>query len=325
MAKRDVFTLVLIFFATISFTFADECCCDSAQMAYEEEDGYEAYCFDTFYDSPCDQFCSDSDRTGIWLPESPPLFEPLVADPRQVVYSAGWRFNDKVFSHNVIDVSFGDTCPLYRWCEIGPWGGMMQIELEGAVWAIFEPLDECAPLVNADYYVGFPLTYATDCWSFRLRGYHISSHIGDEFLLVNPAFVRHNPSAEYLDFFASYYMTNDIRLYAGVGWILRQDETFRCSRFFTEEGAELHFSELSFCDRHDRILGEPFFGMNFRWTPDYNGIVDQTYVLGYEFIKTAGLARKLRVFGEFHDGFSVEGQFCRFRTRYFGIRFSYGY
>ena len=43
---------------------------------------------------------------GIWMPEDPPLFRPFIADPRQLTYSVGWRFNDNAATKNVIDVSF---------------------------------------------------------------------------------------------------------------------------------------------------------------------------------------------------------------------------
>ena len=35
----------------------------------------------------------------------------------------------------------------------------MQFDIEGALWAVFEQTEEFSPLVNADYYVGFPLTF----------------------------------------------------------------------------------------------------------------------------------------------------------------------
>ena len=133
---------------------------------------------------------------GIFMPEGPPLYRPMMADPRELTYSVGWRFNDRVIERNVIDVSFYDRFPVFRWCDLWKWRGDLQIELEGGVWAIFDPLHDSSPLVDADYYVGVPITYAFDNWAIRLRGYHISTHIGDEFLLNHPHFDRRNPSIE---------------------------------------------------------------------------------------------------------------------------------
>jgi hypothetical protein len=249
----------------------------------------------------------------------------MIADPRQVCYSVGWRFDDQVFTQNVIDVSYGDTIPIYRWFNVWPWCGIMQLELEGALWAIFDPLHNSSPLLNADYYVGFPLTYAINNWSFRFRVYHISSHIGDEFLLDHPHFDRRNASAEYADFFVSNDFTDQIRLYAGVNYIFAQDDEFRCTPWTFECGTEIRMRHLGFYDWCDQLYGEPFLAMHFRFRKDFKHHIDQTYVLGYEFGKLTGLNHKLRFFIEYHDGYSLEGQFCKLATNYFSIRTSYGF
>ena len=271
------------------------------------------------------QHAHECGYSGVWLPEDPPLFRPFVADPRQLTYSAGWRFNDRAINKNVIDVSFFDSLGFYRWCSMWPFGGEMQIGIDGGLWAIFDPFGESMPLVNADYYVGIPLTYRCGKWSFRLHFYHISSHIGDEFLLQNPDFDRKNPSAEYLEFFASYDWTEEIRVYYGLGYVVSQDESFECDRFYTEGGVELRIPKLGFVCYPQNIFGAPFFGMHYRYRGDYKNHVDATYVLGYEFGKLCGLCRKLRLFVEYHDGYSSEGQFCQEATNYFSVRGEYSY
>lgn len=262
---------------------------------------------------------------GEWLPEDPVLFRQFMASPRQITYSAGWRFNDQVLVKNVIPVSFGDSIAFYRWHNVWPWCGELQIELEGAVWACFDPLHDSSPLMNADYYGGVPITYSIDNWQFRLRGYHISCHIGDEFLLNHPHFVRKNPSAEYVDFFVSHDLTSEIRLYAGLGYIIAQDESFHVHPFYTEMGAELRLLDLGFVDPCGRLYGAPILAMNLRTNKTFKNHIDMTYVLGYEWGKLCGQERRLRLFMEYHDGYSVEGQFCKFPTNYFAVRISYGY
>jgi hypothetical protein len=289
------------------------------------------------YSSPCSdrgwyaiaplsdaQFARMHGMHGIWFPEAPMIFKPFIADPRQIVYSIGWRFDDEGIAKNVIDFSFGDSLPIYRWVNI--WGGGdLQVDIEGAVWDVFAPLELDCPMVNADYYVGFPVTYGIGKWAFRLRGYHISSHIGDEWLIDHPGFDRRNLSNEYLDFYVSYYITCDIRLYGGLGWVCLQDESFKCGDWYTEAGAELHFSDFGYLDYRNRMYGEPFFAMHFRYQPDYKHHINSTYVLGFEWGKFSGLKRKVRIFLEYHDGYSVEGQFCKIPTNYLSIRASYGF
>ena len=261
-------------------------------------------------------------KWGVWLPEDPVLFRPLMADPREVTYSAGWRFNDQVLVKNVIDVSFGDSIPFYR-LFLGK--GALQIDLEGALWVTFDPLHDSSPLINADYYGGLVLTYGYKDWSFRLRGFHISSHIGDEFLLDHPDFDRRNASAEYVDLYASYDLTDEIRLYGGAGWVVAQDDEFHVSPFYAGAGVEVRMHGLGFTNWCNQVYGEPIMAMHFRYSKDFKKHVDSTYILGYEWGKICGLARKVRLYMEYHDGYSLEGQFAKRPTNYFSIRISYGY
>ncbi len=307
--------------------------------AYENERKQERMAEDTCLFSmdpelPIERFGNENEQEcgtcGIWLPEDPVLFRPLLADPRKVDYSAGWRFNDQAVAKDVIDVSFGDIITFYRWCDIGPCKGQLDISLEGGLWAVFDPLAKSAPLVNADYFVGVPISYAFGPWAFRLRGYHISSHVGDEFLIDqfkrrHVHFKRKNPSAEYIDFFVSNYISDDIRVYGGVGVVAHMDESFPIGRFFASAGAELHLSQLGFIDAKSQVYGRPFYGMHFHFQTEHEKHINQTYVLGYEWGKLCGLQRILRAYVEYHDGYSWEGQFFNRPTNYLSIRVSYGY
>lgn len=309
-----------------------ECTCYNGYYNYQDQNYNKT-------DTSCDEDCLERPTNidpglyvyenccdcGTWLPEDPVLFRPFMADPREICYSAGWRFNDNAMTKNVIDVSFGDTLALYRWCRVGPWGGELQIEIEGALWAVFDPTTESSPLLNADYYGGMPITYAFDNWQFRLRLFHISSHIGDEFLLNHPHFDRRNASAEYVDFFISHDLTEEIRIYAGLGYLVAQDKEFIIKPFYSAIGTELRLLSFGFFDRCDSLYGCPIFAMHFRQNGEFKKHIDATYILGYEFGKTCGLYRKLRFFIEYHDGYSAEGQFVKKPTNYFSVRTSYGF
>lgn len=305
-----------------------DCCCHSIFGDDGLPMGRDAYPIETYYDSESEiAYAENYGISGIWFPEEPPLFRPFIADPRQVCYSVGWRFDDQVLAKNIGDVSFGDSLPIYQWFHVGPYCGNLRIELEGCVWAVFAQCQQSAPLINADYYVAIPVTYAFDEWAFRLRLYHISCHIGDEFLLnhLPRGFKRFNPSAEYLDFFVSNQLTEDIRVYGGVGWVIAQDDSFKIGRVYAECGLELRPQALRYVDYCNRLYGVPFYGMHFRFRRDFKKHLDATYVLGYEWGKFTGLERRLRLYVEYHDGYSAEGQFCRFATNYFSVRASYGF
>ncbi len=265
---------------------------------------------------------------GIWFPQSSVLFQPLIADLYDPVYSVGYRFNDDVMGKHVIGVSFGDTFPIFRWRNVLPWKGDLQIDIQAGVWADFNmghndnPNGEWSELVTTDYLVGIPLSYAINKWSYRLRVYHISSHLGDEYMRNNPEVVRLNPSMEALDFFSSYQVTKGIRLYFGPGWIFHSDKTFPLKPFYVEYGTEMRFFGRR--DYYHMIYGTPFLAVNVRNWQQHHWQFNVTAQLGYEWSKLQGVGRKVRLFAQYYHGYSV-GQFFNDRTDYFSIRFSYGF
>ena len=58
-----------------------------------------------------------------------------------------------------------------------------QLSISGAVFAQFNLDASSMDLINADYIIGFPLSYRNGSWSARARLFHQSSHLGDDFLL----------------------------------------------------------------------------------------------------------------------------------------------
>jgi len=301
----------------------------SGNLIFAEEDfecDCACECREDWWNKPF--FCTVKCSCPVWfelLPGCPQLMRPFLADPRQVNYSAGWRFDDRVLVRNVIPVSYGGSIPLIRFYNVWPWCGILQLELEGCLWAVFDPLHDSSPLMNADYYIAVPLIYAIDCWQFRLRGFHISSHIGDEFLLNHRNFRRLNPSAEYLDFFISHDLTPEIRIYAGIGAVVASDPSFPMKTFYAEAGGEVHLYDFGFVYPCSWLYGNPYFALYMRHRGENRHHVDMTYALGYEFGKTYGREPLFRIFVEYHDGYSVEGQFSRFPTRYVAFMVTYGY
>lgn len=261
----------------------------------------------------------------VWLPEAPPIFIPFKADPRQLQASVGLRFGDTAFGSPLVDVSYFDTIPMIRFFNVFSDEDQLELDVEGALWAVFLTFKETAPLVNADYFIGGSINYCWDKWSFRFRIFHISSHIGDEFMILHPTFHRKNPSAEYVDLYASYVPTAPLRLYAGLGYIPIRDPSYRVGRFYASGGVEYYLPCFQWVSMCHMITGSPYIAANLGIWEFHGWDLDQTYVLGYEFAKLYGLERKLRAYIEYHNGYSAEGQFCHLRTQYFSVRVSYGF
>lgn len=266
---------------------------------------------------------------GIWFPQMTELFLPLIADPRAATYSVGWRSGDKVCGNKCIGVSLGDDFAIYRWLDLFFAGLDMQVGIEAGIWSVFnmDPNPNIAKgwgeLVNTDFYVGIPITFAYGPWSFRLRGYHISSHLGDEYMVDHPHVKRLNPSVEAIDIFASYQATEAIRLYVGPGAYVHSDPTFKWKPFYIEYGTEARFLGSKFyCQK---LYGTFFIALLWRNLEQLDYNFDGTYRFGYEFSKLQGIGRKFRGYIGYHQGYSLEGQFSKMRTHYFEYNINYGF
>lgn len=260
-------------------------------------------------------------KEGVWLPQNTILFAPLVADPRQVANSAGIRFNDKVVGNRVGATIFGGDFVILRIFDLSRFHGDLDIGLQGGVFSVFDLDHPDACMVNSDFFIASVFGFAVDRWSYRLRLWHLSSHLGDEFLLAHPNFPRFNLSDEGVDFFVSLRYNEQIRVYGGLGYIISRDLSFPEKPLYVEAGAEIRPFGL----RDDNVHAQPIFAMHFRFWEEQNFGIDQTYILGMEWSKFRDIGRKIRAFVEYHQGFSKEGQFVREPCNYYGFRITYGF
>ena len=278
--------------------------------------------------------------SGIWFPQMTEIFQPLIADPRQVSYTIGYRSGDKVCGNKCVDISLGDDFPIYRWLDVFGYGDI-QVGIESGIWSVFnmDPspnIQGGTELVNTDFYVGIPITYGVGKWALRLRVYHISSHLGDEFIVNHPGFVdvngpnkdnpnrvRVNPSNEYVDFTVSYQATEHIRVYAFPGAIVHSDPTYKWQPMYIQYGTEARFLGSKFY--HQRLYGTCFLAMHFRNFQQLDWDFDGTFRAGYEFSKLQGIGRKFRFYIGYHNGYSLEGQFSKDRTHYMEYNLNYGF
>lgn len=263
---------------------------------------------------------------GVWFPETTVLFQPLIANPRDPVYSIAYRWGDRIIAKSQIAISLGDIFPIYRFFDV--FGGDLQIDIGACMWANFnmapsvQTNDEWAELVTTDYILSIPISYAIGIHSFRLRVYHISSHLGDEFMVNNPGVERLNPSFEAIDFFWSIQFKDALRIYFGPGFVINDDTSFDMGTFYFEYGLE--FRPFSHKYKHPRLYGNPFFALDCQnWQVNgYNPSL--TLQLGYEWRKLERAGRSVRIFGEYHNGYS-EGQFFDRTTEYWAIRGAWGF
>ena len=73
------------------------------------------------------------------------------------------------------------------------------------------------------------------------------------------------------------------------------------------------------------VLGRICTGAHFRTREDNDYKFDGTFVVGYEWSRTYCDYKKVRLYYEYHTGYSLEGQFNRFPTNYSALVAYYGY
>jgi hypothetical protein len=91
-----------------------------------------------------------------------------------------------------------------------------QFSLTGGVFSQFNLDTPSQELINSDFMIGGQLTHRRDRRSLRVRFYHLSSHLGDEFLLSNPTVDRFDFGFQAIDALFSVDF-DPVRLYGGAG------------------------------------------------------------------------------------------------------------
>ena len=97
-----------------------------------------------------------------------------------------------------------------------------QLDVEGAAFPRLDP-ENNLDLEATDFRVGVPLTYGTGRHQYKLAFYHLSSHLGDEYIIRNGAGGRINFSRDVIVLGRSLMLSDSLRLYAEAGFAVYAD------------------------------------------------------------------------------------------------------
>ncbi len=238
------------------------------------------------------------------------LFATLLADPKQPEFFVSLRQYDTPGDNAILAaVGYGETFGLYRREGKHPGDGL-QLSVSGGLFAQFNLDAPSDDLVNADYVIGIPVTYRRGPWSSRIRLYHQSSHLGDEYLLrARPE--RVNLSFESLEMLLSYDW-HQVRLYGGGEYLVGREP-----QDLDPEGvhAGFEFRGTTPLLWGGRLLG----GVDVKSWREHEWSADTSVKVGLEFGATQQGRRRLRVMAEAYDGYSPHGQFYEDEISYYGL------
>jgi hypothetical protein len=245
------------------------------------------------------------------------LFRPLIADPKQPQFFVSInRFRSSGVRYTMASVGFGETFGMYRFFGSREGNGL-QLSVDGALFAQFNLDAPSYDLINADYTLGIPVTYRYGDNSLRLRIYHQSSHLGDEFLQsVNPP-ERVNLSYEALELIYSREWRG-WRVYGGGEYLIHK-EPADLKPMSAHWGIEYLGSKPLVWK--GRLVG----GVDMKSFEEHNWAIDTSVKVGLEFGHPNPGQRRLRLMTEWYKGFNPHGQFYNNKVDYYGLGVSLGF
>jgi len=246
------------------------------------------------------------------------LFKPLLADPRWPHFSASYQnYSDDAQLQDVGSANFGETFSIYRFGA--PWNSVMEFGIQAGVFSIFDLNASSKDLINADYFVGIPLTFKKGPFSDMLRIFHQSSHLGDEFILRGRAKERINLSYESVDNVLSCSLPLGFRIYAGGGYLFDQDPS-DLKPWSSQAGVEFRSPVRWF----GGVLS-PVVALDIQNRQESSWNTDLSLRAGFQLANRNVLSRKMMLLFEYYNGKSPNGQFFEETIEFFGIGLHFFY
>lgn len=203
--------------------------------------------------------CANRPRGWQVLPQGI-MFQSYLAGEKEPRMAAQWMWDRN--RGLVFETALGGRWGLVR---NGTYGGIdpegFQFDIEGAAFARVDP-EEQSDLEAADFRAGFVGTWHEGPWRFKTGYYHISSHIGDEYLLRNNGFQRINYVRDSLLAAAMYNVNPDLQVYAEVAVALNHNGG--------AEPFELQFGAQYSPVIRTGIRGAPFAAINGHLRQEFN-------------------------------------------------------
>jgi Protein of unknown function (DUF1207) len=253
-----------------------------------------------------------------WFPRGDVLC-PLVADPKTETSFASivHGTSSSAFGTDIGSVGVSDGLGIFR--VNGPSiGEGVQLGLLASVFAQFDLDAASYDLINADYVVGLPLTVRVDRFTARLRLYHQSSHLGDEYVL-RPGVERENFAFESGEAILAFEV-GPARVYGGGEYVFDRTPGDRVSRL-AHGGLELrqpgglarsgHLARVRLVAAVD-VKSIQDFDWDLAWSARAGIEVGRAPAAEHR-------SRGWSLLAEYYDGRSPYGQFFRDQVSYYGV------
>jgi hypothetical protein len=250
---------------------------------------------------------------------TPPLFSPLIGDPREPSIGMTSYLNEKGF-----EGSLGGTMDLLRWKSSADmeWG----LGISAGLWTLTENPDLSSLLVD-DWFTGLYISEKSGPFSFRFEFQDQKSNLGDAIYNDDQPFYPYNPA--HPDSSLYFFTRNNenltvsldalswLRLYVGGGcptfWA---DFDPTESQVFIFSGLEAHSSPFHFLG-----LCRGYGTYHFKYQDQAGGTYNHEVQAGLQWFDGIQQRRSLRLAVVYYAGHSEFGQFYEDVNHHLGLGF----
>ena len=147
------------------------------------------------------------------------IYHSYLAGVKEPRFASVWNHDST--AGDIWDIALGGRMGILRYgTEVAERAEGWELDLEGAAFPRLDREEE-RDLVAVDFRFGIPLTYGYGRWQTKLAYYHSCAHLGDQFMLRYPEVPRTDYSRDAIVWGNSYFVLEDLRLYAEVSWAFR--------------------------------------------------------------------------------------------------------
>lgn len=200
------------------------------------------------------------------------MYRSYLAGEKESRMGSFWA-NDKS-GRTVWENTLGGRLGLLRYGTTGSYRPQgWQLDFEGAALARVLPGTESTMLEATDYRAGIQSTWAWDQWHVKAGYYHLSSHLGDEYVIANPMVTRFNYVRDSAVAAVTYDITQDWQTYGEIAYALG-----------AEDGAlPLEFQYgLQYSPEVFGLRGAPFAAINGHTREDFNYVTSVNMQAGWQ-------------------------------------------
>ncbi|MFM7071187.1 MAG: DUF1207 domain-containing protein [Planctomycetota bacterium] len=217
------------------------------------------------------------------------LKESRLASQHVNISGDGWLW-DAVLGGRIGLLRYGDRDPILP----NGW----QIDAEGSAQVRLDVTND-VNVRAVDYRGGLPITYGAGRFRTKFGYYHLSSHLGDEFLLENPGYPRLNYSRDCFVLGETFYITERLRVYAELAWAFHSDVSDPWEFQFGVDYSPIAPTGFS---------GAPFFAANGHLRQELNYSGHFTLQTGWAWVSDEN-GRLLRLGFQYVNGLSTQYSF----------------